>query len=102
MLINRNLVHFCRAYIDIFTLMANGYDQYKQYIIIIKVDCHTGAIGMRLLHDNESSQVQDAVKLVATALDRLVAAGESLSPPTASCRETTQWDSGPILFKWVS
>ena len=69
---------------------------------IIKVDCHTGAIGMQLLHDDESSQIQDAVKFVATALDRLVAAGKSLSPPTTSCRETKQWDSGLILFKWVS
>ena len=57
---------------------------------------------MQLLHDDESSQIQDAVKFVATALDRLVVAGQSLSPPTSSCRETTQWDSGPILFKWVS
>ena len=69
---------------------------------IIKVDCHTGAIGMQLLHDDESSQIQDAVKFVATALDRLVAAGKSLSPPTNSCQETKQWDSGLILFKWVS
>lgn len=58
-----------------------------------------GAIGMQLLHDDESSQIQDAVKFVATALDRLVAAGESLSPPTTSCRETAQWGSGPTLFK---
>lgn len=65
----------------------------------MKGDCHTGAIGMQLLHDDESSQIQDAVKFVATALDRLVAAGEPLSPPTTSCRETAQWGSGPTLFK---
>ena len=76
------------------------------YSSVIKVyslvTYHTGAIGMQLLHDNESSQIQDAVKFVAIALDRLVAAGKSLSPPTASCRETTQWGDGQTLFKWVS
>lgn len=54
---------------------------------------------MKLLHDNESAQIQDAVKFVATALDRLVAAGKTLTPPTASCQDTTQWDSGQTLFK---
>lgn len=54
---------------------------------------------MKLLHDNESAQIQDAVKFVATALDRLVAAGKTLRPPTASCQDTTQWDNGQTLFK---
>jgi len=100
MLINRNLVHFCCACIDIFTLIAEWL--WPVQYLIINIDCHSGAIGMQLLHDNESSQIQDAVKLIATALDKLVTAGESLSPPTSSCRETTQWDSGLTLFKWVS
>lgn len=57
---------------------------------------------MQLLRDDESAQIQDAVKFVATALDKLVAAGKTLTPPPASCRETTQWNSGQTLFKWVS
>ena len=57
---------------------------------------------MELFHGyNESAQLQDAVKLVATALNTLVTAGKTLTPPPASCRETTQWDSGQTLFKWV-
>lgn len=55
---------------------------------------------MQLLHGyNESAQIQDAVKLVATALDRLVTDGKTLTPPPSSCRETTEWDSGETLFK---
>ena len=55
---------------------------------------------MQLLHGyDESAQIEDAVTLVATALDKLVTSGKSLTPPPASCRETTQWDSGQTLFK---
>lgn len=55
---------------------------------------------MQLYHGyDESAQIQDAAKLVATALDALVTAGRSLTPPPASCRETTQWESGQTLFK---
>ncbi|KAL9984223.1 hypothetical protein ACROYT_G006496 [Oculina patagonica] len=58
-----------------------------------------GVIGMQLLHGyDESAQIQDAVKLVATALDSLVTAGKTLSPPPSSCRETTRWDDGQTLF----
>lgn len=64
--------------------------------------CCTGVIGMQLLHGyNESAQIQDAVTLVATALDRLMTSGNNLTSPPASCRETTQWESGQTLFKWV-
>lgn len=55
---------------------------------------------MQLLHGyNESAQIQDAVTLVATALDRLMTSGNNLTSPPASCRETTQWESGQTLFK---
>lgn len=58
-----------------------------------------GLVGMQLVHGcDESAQIQDAVKLVATALDTLVTAGKNLTHPPASCRETTQWDSGQTLF----
>lgn len=50
---------------------------------------------------DEPAQIQDAVKLVATALDTLLATGRSLTPPPASCRETVQWDSGKTLFEQV-
>lgn len=55
---------------------------------------------MQLLHGyNESAQIQDAVTLVATALDRLMTSGNNLTSPPASCQETTQWESGQTLFK---
>ena len=55
---------------------------------------------MQLFHGyDESAQIQDAVKLVAKALDTLVTAGMNLTAPPASCRETTQWSSGQTLFK---
>ena len=58
---------------------------------------------MRLSYgNNESAQVQDAVSLVAKALNRLLTANRSLTPPTSSCKETSQWDSGQILFQWVA
>lgn len=58
-----------------------------------------GAVGMRLSYgNNESAQVQDAVSLVAKAINRLLAANRSLTPPTSSCKETSQWHSGQFLF----
>lgn len=58
-----------------------------------------GVIGMQLLHGyNESAQIQDAVTLVATALDKLMTSGNNLTSPPASCQETTQWESGQTLF----
>lgn len=58
-----------------------------------------GAIGMQLSNGyNESAQIQDAVDLVAKALDALVTGNRSLTSPTSSCRETVHWDSGQILF----
>ena len=48
---------------------------------------------------NESAQIQDAVDVVAKALDALVTGNRSLTSPTSSCRETVHWDSGQILFK---
>lgn len=58
-----------------------------------------GMVGMQLPHGyDEPAQIQDAVSLVATALNTLLATGRSLTPPPASCRETAQWDSGKTLF----
>ena len=61
---------------------------------------HTGMVGMQLPHGyDEPAQIQDAVSLVATALNTLLATGRSLTSPPASCRETAQWDSGKTLFE---
>jgi hypothetical protein len=49
--------------------------------------------------DNETAQIEDAVKVAALALEKMVTSGRSITSPPKSCNETKGWTSGLDVFK---